>query len=67
MRIYPNPSNDRFYIESGDREIGNITIYDIVGNMVHNTSSQNEVDVSFLETGIYVVAIEKEKFILVKN
>jgi len=65
--IYPNPTNDRFYIENGNREIGSITIYDIVGNMILNTRSQTEVNVSFLEAGIYIVTIEKEKFILVKN
>ena len=58
--IYPNPANDRLYIEA-ESEIEEIVIYDVYGrHQVTETPSHRDmtsVNVSNLNTGIYFVKI----------
>ena len=58
--IYPNPANDRLFIEA-EAEIVEITVYDVYGrHQVTETPSHREmtsVNVSSLNTGIYFVKI----------
>ena len=58
--LYPNPSNDRLFInlKDPDTEIYNITIATIEGRvamMLPQPEWQNGIDISSLSTGIYLV------------
>ena len=68
--IYPNPANDRLFIEA-ESEINDVVIYDIYGRrQVTETPSHQDnasVDLSRLNAGIYIVKINTEKGNIVKQ
>ncbi|QNM86172.1 S8 family serine peptidase [Polaribacter pectinis] len=61
--IYPNPVNNSFIIDSKNLNIEefNIQIYTILGKKVVEKSKifTNTIDVSYLESGIYLLKIQK--------
>lgn len=59
LLIYPNPTEDYFYIKSSIPEIMNIRIMDIHGKIIYNSkvSNQEMVDVSTYAAGAYVVEL----------
>ena len=70
-RIYPNPVNDRLYVEAGT-EINEVVVYDVYGRVqnLRNSETQklrNSIDVSSLKSGIYFVKINTEKGNIVKR
>ena len=70
ISIYPNPANDRLFIEA-EAEIENVVIYDIYGrHQVTETPSHQEmtsVNVSGLNTGIYFIKINTKNGEIVKR
>jgi hypothetical protein len=58
--MYPNPSTDAIYFKalSADNPYRKIKIYDMEGRLVISSDFLKKVDVSFLKTGIYTVAVE---------
>ena len=70
VQIYPNPVNDRLYIEA-ETEIEEVAVYDIYGrHQVTETPSHQgnlSIDLSDLKSGIYFVKINTEKGNIVKR
>jgi surface protein len=69
VEIYPNPSTGLITISSSV-ELGNIIIYNSVGNIVYqiNTSSiQKGIDISANEPGIYLIKIGYQSSKLIKE
>ena len=69
--IYPNPANDRLYIET-ESEIEDVVVYDVYGRVQNLSKSEtqnlrNSIDVSNLKAGIYFVKINTEKGNIVKR
>ncbi|MFA5418936.1 MAG: T9SS type A sorting domain-containing protein, partial [Bacteroidales bacterium] len=62
IKIYPNPANKNLYISNiFGLTIKDLTIYNLLGQeILHETTIPNEIDLSNLEHGIYVVEIELE-------
>ncbi len=61
LNIYPNPANDFLHIITSANGVKTVTIYDVVGKQVLNTTTANEViNVSSLNAGIYMVKITEE-------
>ena len=61
--IYPNPANNILTIVSHTIEIKNINIYNLNGQLVLNkklNNNHNTINVSSLETGIYIIDILSE-------
>ena len=56
--IYPNPVTDVFNIQS-EIEINSVKIYSLQGKELFTTNN-TKVNVSFLDEGVYVMAIETE-------
>ena len=68
IAIFPNPSNS--FITIANAETANIVMFDILGRTVHtqNTISSNQqIDVSKLQSGTYFVQVEIEGAITVKK
>ena len=57
--IYPNPVKNRLYI-SGDSNNYNIKVYSLLGQIVIADYNVNEVDVSSLTKGVYLIMISNE-------
>lgn len=59
--IYPNPATDYFTISG--QKINDIKIYDLNNRLIHNATNltnQNQVDISFLPKGVYVILIDNQ-------
>ena len=62
LNIYPNPvSNGTLFIETAANGIKTVTVYDVLGKQVLNsTTADNSINVSSLHTGVYIVTITEE-------
>ena len=65
--VYPNPSNGAFEIQ-GEGEY-TITITDLQGKVVltESNSDNTSIDISFVESGIYLLEIQKGEMIGIKK
>lgn len=61
LSIYPNPMKNILLIENVDN-LKNVRIYDVMGSMILETKEQ-EIDVSYLVNGIYLLQIQTDKYI----
>ena len=59
VEIYPNPAKDIINISGSD--IMKVEIYNSVGQLIISTEHKNEIDVSMLNSGLYIVRITDEK------
>jgi hypothetical protein len=59
VTVYPNPANDRLFINAiADK----IEIYSVVGHLYYSSSNAaSTLDISCFETGVYYLRIEKNK------
>ena len=60
INIYPNPVNDKLFIENKHGNELQIEIYDITGKLVKNailTGKNGEIDMQSLESSIYLLKI----------
>lgn len=60
FRIYPNPANDKLTIDITDKQDLNLSIYNIIGELVLQReiiNNRNEVDISSLSAGMYIIRI----------
>jgi hypothetical protein len=56
--IFPNPTHDSFSVE-GPR-INSLSIFDLAGRQVLVSPTHENVDISFLDSGVYIVHIYDE-------
>jgi len=68
IRLYPNPTKDRFYIQGLEEET-QIAIYDLNGRLVHQVLDyrDSDIDISDLESAMYLVNISNSQGILRKR
>ena len=70
LEIYPNPANDKIFIEA-EIEIENVVVYDIYGRQQDNKTTRQQdmisIDLSNLNTGIYIIKINTEEGNIVKQ
>lgn len=63
--VFPNPNNGRFNIHVS-KDMGNacVKVYNATGQVVYTANSNNNTtyyDLSFLERGLYLIAVESEQ------
>ena len=59
LTIYPNPASNSFQIKkSNDILIENISIYDILGQLVLNNQQSENIDIKNLATGLHFIKIK---------
>jgi len=56
LYLYPNPATDEIRI-AGLNEVVNVTITDLSGKIVSQSSTQSLINVSHLSTGLYIVEV----------
>ena len=68
IKIYPNPVNDRLYIEA-ENEIKEVTIFDIYGRQQTTVNGQQSLSINISEfnSGIYFIRINTTNGIYVKR
>ena len=58
LNVYPNPvTSGIFYINTDFNEVKSVTIFDILGKQVLKTKTNNAVNVSALNSGVYILKI----------
>ncbi|TPD68400.1 T9SS type A sorting domain-containing protein [Flavobacterium microcysteis] len=61
LKVYPNPVTDgKLFITSDANIEKTVAIYDILGKQVINTTATDQVNVSNLKGGVYIVKITEE-------
>ena len=62
LKVYPNPvSNGTLFIETAANAEKTITVFDVLGKQVLNTTTaNNSINVASLHTGVYIVNITEE-------
>jgi hypothetical protein len=62
LRMYPNPvSNGTLFIETSANAEKSVTVFDVLGKQVLNTTTTNNtINVASLHTGVYIVNITEE-------
>ena len=58
--LYPNPTSGKLTINS-NQKINNIEVYSQLGQLILSVPHKNEIDISFLNSGIYFIKITDEK------
>jgi len=69
VRIYPNPSNGQFLIDSKSGEVLDISIYTITGTQVYankHLASGESIDLSNQADGAYIVRIQSHSGVISK-
>jgi surface protein len=60
IALYPNPANDKLYIQ-GLSNSSKILIYNVFGRLVFSETTSSEVDLKGLQSGIYMVKIMEQQ------
>lgn len=63
ISLYPNPANDLLNIVATDIMIEGYNIFDIQGRLIkefNSSNSINQIDISSLETGVYLLKLKSE-------
>jgi len=70
LHIYPNPAKDFVVIEKNNKNITNIKVLNITGNILFETTINDKyykLDISDLQKGIYFINIDGDVTNLIKN
>lgn len=65
LKIYPNPANDRLFIENAEGEW--VKIYDNTGRLVKQEIYNGELNISRLANGIYAATVSNRVVKFMKN
>ncbi|QIE59962.1 T9SS type A sorting domain-containing protein [Rasiella rasia] len=63
VHVYPNPTADVLYIEVGQQEVTDLTIYNLSGSQERSISEvkgNNSIDVQSLKAGVYFIKITND-------
>ncbi|MBR1564448.1 MAG: T9SS type A sorting domain-containing protein [Paludibacteraceae bacterium] len=66
LTIYPNPVQDMLFIRS-DGKVQAASVYSLAGQLQMSTQNTSSVDVSGLQTGMYMLQVKTDKGTEVKN
>ena len=68
FNIYPNPVNDRLYIEA-ETEVKEVVVYDVYGRQQTTVNGQqtSSIDISNLNSGVYFIKVVTENGEAVKR
>lgn len=61
LNIHPNPTTGIVNIEVGNEEIASIRVFDLAGRIVKQYGNESQIDVSDINTGIYMLEIANEE------
>jgi hypothetical protein len=55
--IYPNPAKDLLFLSNATSENIDYSIFDIRGRLINNGSTSKQINISHLESGVYILQI----------
>ena len=68
VRVFPNPTSNLIHIESNNlEELHEVTLYNTLGVHLNLKSTNGSIDVTHLNTGIYLLIIKTSKGTITKQ
>jgi concanavalin A-like lectin/glucanase superfamily protein/type IX secretion system substrate protein len=67
LKVYPNPSSDFIMVEGFSSDNNSYQIVNIFGQIVMKGMFNNRISISTLETGIYILLLEKDSIRISKS
>ena len=69
LSIYPNPADDIINLENSNQQIKSVQVFDLLGKEVYtdNELSNNQINVSTLNQGIYLLKLNAENVSVTKK
>jgi len=72
ITLHPNPTTGELRIENGELRIKSVEVFDVYGrkllsNHLITSSSNQKIDISHLNSGIYFVKITTEQGVIVEK
>lgn len=71
LRIYPNPTAGKIFINNGENTIGHIQLFDITGRLLQDINSINnvktDIDLSDCVDGIYFLNVDGKTIKIIKH
>lgn len=67
LKIYPNPTQGIIYFKNGNTPINRIEIYNLLGAQVKNIQNSNTINLSNIESGVYLAKIYSNKKTITKK
>jgi len=64
VKVYPNPASDRLYFASELSGQASVKIYDVQGALVLEQPVNGNVDVSGLQSGLYIIRVKDQERLL---
>jgi hypothetical protein len=58
--VYPNPTSDYLFIESGSNQLDKLEIWNMNGEKMSNQNFINRIDLSDLSSGIYLLKVKDQ-------
>tara|TARA_B110000503_G_scaffold137128_1_gene220784 strand:- start:596 stop:2041 length:1446 start_codon:yes stop_codon:yes gene_type:complete len=58
VQLYPSPVEDYLHIQGAQGSVYRVQLYDIYGNLVKQELTEEQVDMSNLKSGLYIVVME---------
>jgi hypothetical protein len=65
IQIYPNPTSGLVFIDSNN--LIDVSAYSIDGRLIETFGKTNQIDLSFLSTGVYFLSIKTDKREIIKR
>ena len=62
IKIYPNPANSELNLNIASTDKVEISISNMLGEVLIIANNQNRIDISNLTTGIYIITITRGQF-----
>lgn len=63
IKIYPNPAKTDLYLSISQTDKNEISISNLLGQVLIQTKNQNRIDISNLTNGIYIITIKQGQLI----
>jgi hypothetical protein len=66
MKIYPNPTNGKLFVECGNAVQNRLIFYDMTGKEIlnQNITGKAEINIGNLQKGIYIISIVSESEVI---
>lgn len=62
IKIYPNPAKTELNLNISQNNLFEVTINNLLGQILINTKNQNRIDITNLTNGVYIVTIKQGQY-----
>lgn len=66
ITVYPNPTNDKLFIESNNIVINKIEVFNVIGKCIY-TSNNSNIDLGQYENGMYIIRLTTTEGNIIKR